>query len=726
MPIFPALLFAQQAQPTRKVLVLYWYNKDYSYNVNFEQNFQETLKSAAGETVEYYAEYLETDRFPEEKQLDYLHDYLRQKYADRKIDVLVANSDTSLGFVLKHRDDLFPASPVVFIASHPPSKEQLALRPGITGLRNVNTYRETLDLALKWHPGTDQVFVISGNLQHDKRLELAAREELRSFQDRVKLTYLTDRTPDELIAITRTLPRNSIVLYVWQQSRDDEGKILEAGDVLAKFAPSTPVPIYGMSNPAIGRGLVGGYINSAGEMGVRVAGITLQILNGTRADNIPIEEAPSVPVFDWRELTRWGLRNQKLPSGSLIRYGTPSVWGQHREYVIGAISLIVLLTGLVGWLLLERRRRQRSEEIRNQLATIVESSEDAIIGLTLDGKIQSWNDGAQLHYGYAAAEVLGKSISVIVPPDRMDELSGYLRKLAAAERIEDFESVRLSQHGTRVDVSVGLSYIRDGRGRIIGAASIGRDISKRKRAEQALRESEQELQRLTVSLLNLQDTERRRLARELHDVTAQNVFATSLNLARLQRGHLRPAEAETLLADSRQLCEQALQEIRTLSYLLHPPTLDQTGLFGALRWYVEGFVRRSGINVDISSIHEVGRLPGDIETALFRVVQESLTNISRHSGSTTAAVSLTMEANEVILHVTDHGRGMSKLALADDNGHGALGVGIPGMRQRLRQFGGVLLVDSDERGTVVTARVPVANVSTDADPVVVKRSQANA
>jgi signal transduction histidine kinase len=308
----------------------------------------------------------------------------------------------------------------------------------------------------------------------------------------------------------------------------------------------------------------------------------------------------------------------------------------------------------------------------------------------------------------------------------MDELSGYLRKLAAAERIEDFESVRLSQHGTRVDVSVGLSYIRDGRGRIIGAASIGRDISKRKRAEQALRESEQELQRLTVSLLNLQDTERRRLARELHDVTAQNVFATSLNLARLQRGHLRPAEAETLLADSRQLCEQALQEIRTLSYLLHPPTLDQTGLFGALRWYVEGFVRRSGINVDISSIHEVGRLPGDIETALFRVVQESLTNISRHSGSTTAAVSLTMEANEVILHVTDHGRGMSKLALADDNGHGALGVGIPGMRQRLRQFGGVLLVDSDERGTVVTARVPVANVSTDADPVVVKRSQANA
>jgi signal transduction histidine kinase len=192
-------------------------------------------------------------------------------------------------------------------------------------------------------------------------------------------------------------------------------------------------------------------------------------------------------------------------------------------------------------------------------------------------------------------------------------------------------------------------------------------------------------------------------------VTAQNVFATSLNLSRLQRGHLKPAEAERLLADSRQLCEQALQEIRTLSYLLHPPTLDQIGIFGALRWFIEGFVRRSGIGVDISSIHEVGRLPGDIETALFRVVQESLTNISRHSGSTTAAVSLERDANDVVLRVTDHGHGMSKLALSEENGHGSLGVGIPGMRHRLRQFGGVLQLESNDRGTVVTARVPAAN-----------------
>ena len=168
-----------------------------------------------------------------------------------------------------------------------------------------------------------------------------------------------------------------------------------------------------------------------------------------------------------------------------------------------------------------------------------------------------------------------------------------------------------------------------------------------------------------------------------------------------------------------------MEPTRTLSYLLHPPALDQVGLVGALKWYVEGFALRSGIQVDISSMEDVGRLPGDVETALFRVVQESLTSISRHSGSSTAIIKLDRQEDQIVLQITDHGRGMSRIALSDADGSASMGVGIPGMRQRLRQFDGVLNIVSNERGTMVTASVPARSGRIDDSYLVGRRSPAS-
>jgi PAS domain S-box-containing protein len=700
----PSDVRAQQAP--KKVLVVYQYNKDYSWNVNFDQSFRAVLHAAPAGSIEYYAEYLETDRFPEAEQSVLLHDYLRRKYGNRQIDVLVANSNASLEFLLKYRNDLFSNSPIIFIATKHPTKEQFAEHPSLTGIVNVSTHRKTLDLALRLHPNTEQVFVVSGNRQHDKRLETVAREELRGYENRVAITYITDRSPDELRVTMSNLPKRSLVLYIWQQSQDKQGKPIESGDIVASFAPATPVPIYGMANPAVGRGIVGGYINTASASGSRAAEITLRIANGVRIQDIPVETAPSFPIFDWRELRRWGIDERELPPGSIVRFRTLSLWEQYRGYTIAAAALILLQTALVAWLLVERRRRLQSEQARLQLATIVESSEDAIVGVSLDGKILTWNGGAELMYGYTAAEALGQSISIVVPPDRREELSLSLKRLKAGERIENFETVRLHKNGEHIDVSVGVCFIKDSRGRIIAAASIARDVSLRKRTEEALRDIEQESQKLAVRLFDLQDTERRRLARELHDVTAQNVFAMSMNLAHLQRILPQASQAEDLVVESRQLCDQSLQEIRTLCYLLHPPVLDQGGLVGALRWYVEGFVRRSGIKIDVNAIKDVGRLPVDVETALFRVVQESLTNISRHSGSNTAIIRLEKQDDQIFLQIVDHGHGMPDLDLAESDGGTSVGVGIPSMRQRLRQFGGMLQIESGNPGTVVTAKVP--------------------
>ena len=233
--------------------------------------------------------------------------------------------------------------------------------------------------------------------------------------------------------------------------------------------------------------------------------------------------------------------------------------------------------------------------------------------------------------------------------------------------------------------------------------------SRQRRANIDRQESEQRLAELTGLLLRTQDEERRRIALELHDVTAQSIGLIMLNLAQVQNAKLSMDQrTRDKLTESLIFGEQALKDIRTLSYVLHPPLLDQAGLVTALKWYVRGFSERSGVNVTFSEEGVNGhRLPPDVEYALFRIVQESLTNIRRHTNSETAAITVKHMRNRVRLSIRDEG-GDLKLGLPrNGDGFESVGVGIPGMRHRLRQLGGELFVDSNSGGTTVTATVPV-------------------
>jgi PAS domain S-box-containing protein len=226
------------------------------------------------------------------------------------------------------------------------------------------------------------------------------------------------------------------------------------------------------------------------------------------------------------------------------------------------------------------------------------------------------------------------------------------------------------------------------------------NVTEVKRTEDALR-------RLTGRLLHVQDTERRRIARDLHDATAQNLVALLSNLSLLRRSNKRMGEKSLgIIAETIALGEEVLKEIRTLSYLLHPPQLDHTGLADAIHWFADGYSKRSRIKVDLD-IRDVGRLPADIENAMFRVVQESLVNVSRHSGSQTATITLARDGDKITLRVEDRGCGIDSLPNGDSTDIHSLGVGIPGMRERIRQLGGDLLIHSSPAGTVVEAIVPI-------------------
>ncbi|HMC27705.1 MAG TPA: sensor histidine kinase [Verrucomicrobiae bacterium] len=232
-----------------------------------------------------------------------------------------------------------------------------------------------------------------------------------------------------------------------------------------------------------------------------------------------------------------------------------------------------------------------------------------------------------------------------------------------------------------------------------------------------LQEANDSLRELSGTLQQMRDQERRSIARELHDSVGQLLAALSMNLQTLQdtTDELEPAAARAV-SDSHQLVQQISREVRTISYLLHPPLLDVAGLASAIRWYADGFSERSGIRVEVDIPETFRRLPDEVEIAIFRMVQECLTNIHRHSGSGTAKIVIRQEQDHIRVHVEDAGKGIPLEKQLDLASTTRTGIGFRGMRERLRQLGGDLDIRSDDRGTVVAATLPLENSETRDSP----------
>src|SRR5580692_3838268 len=382
--------------------------------------------------------------------------------------------------------------------------------------------------------------------------------------------------------------------------------------------------------------------------------------------------------------------------------------------------------------------RLKADKAIGLLASIVDSSDDAIVSKTLEGVITSWNAGAERLFGYTAKEAIGQHISMLIPRDRLDEETSILTRLRQGDRIDHFDTVRLRKDGTALDISLSISPVRNSAGKVIGAAKIARDVTARKRVERELHESEQrfrtladaldtqvqfrtqelrrrnteilqqsdQLRDLSGRLMRAQDEERRRIARELHDSAGQNLAALGMSLARIEDDAKRdPTRLSESIKGAQDLIQKLTEEIRTTSYLLHPPMLDELGLSSALRWYTEGLTERSGISIELNIPDNLGRLAPEVELVIFRLVQECLTNIHRHSGSKTAVIRIAREPDKIYAEVQDHGKGISAERLAEIQSHG-VGVGITGMRERVRQSHGELTIDSDVLGTKITAIFP--------------------
>ena len=336
---------------------------------------------------------------------------------------------------------------------------------------------------------------------------------------------------------------------------------------------------------------------------------------------------------------------------------------------------------------------------------LFEYAEEGIGRTTAEGRILAANPALARMLGYDSPEDMIESI----PDIGMIYVDNALRRerhrvMEKEDSIHGVEAQVRRKDGTLIWILLNLRAVKDPQGRLLHYDGVAQDITARKQTEEALREA-------TGRLLQSQSMERRRIARELHDSTAQSLAAVAMNLSLVDKAAARLDKiTRRRLADSIMLAKQSCREVRTLSYLLHPPALEASDLWTALRWYAQGFTDRSGIRVDVSlpRAQKAGRLPEEIETTLFRIVQEGLANIHRHSGSRRARIRITRGPSRVTLGIRDEGRGLKKTVGRNLGTPALTGVGIAGMRERVRQLGGEITIDSSPRGTAVKVMLPLA------------------
>jgi PAS domain S-box-containing protein len=372
-----------------------------------------------------------------------------------------------------------------------------------------------------------------------------------------------------------------------------------------------------------------------------------------------------------------------------------------------------------------RRKETALRASQARLAAILENSADGVVCVNQHLQITLFNQAAEHMFGYTEEEVVGQHLDILVP-ERLRAIhhQHIARFDASAQRALHMSNRKpilgLRKDGTEFPMDAPLTRIEIDGEKVFTLTM--RDITGRLQAEQELlrsrdelevrvKERTAELQELSNRLAQLQDEDRRRIARELHDGTTQMLIALNVDLASIATSD---PLVQQQVASSRGLVKQCLDELRTVSYLLHPPLLDEIGLELALRNYVKGVSMRSDIDVGLRLPPNLNSLPRGVQVAIFRIVQEALANIHRHSGSRSANIVLKQEADELRMEIIDQGRGISPEVL--QNIDGRAGIGIAGMRERVRQLGGRFEIESSA-GTTIRVTLPTPSVASSEEPV---------
>jgi signal transduction histidine kinase len=652
--------------------------------------------------IEFYNENLETTLFSDRaSQREFRNSYAR-KYRDRRPDVIIAVGQDSFKFMVESHETVFPNVPIIFCGSTEEMLAEMKVDSHFSGVWAVAAPEDTLNSALQLQPDTRHVVVVGGVGTFDRYMEAIVQKALSSYESKLDFTYLTDLDLPTILERLKHLPRHTIVLHTSIMEDAAGARFIDASQSVPLVVNAANAPVFVLDDVDLGSGAVGGHLMSWAATGQIAAGMALRVLNGERLENIPIVKSPNSYMFDWRALRRWGFKESDLPPGSVLLYRQPGLWELYGWYIIGGIFVILVEALLIVGLLWQRVRRKKVE-------TELSISHDRLLMAVEAGRFVGWdldiNNGQHRWFGHLEG-VFGNESDADFP--QIDELSRRVhpedrdllsKKIAEARESKQPYKVefrfQLDDETVRWIVARGrFYYARNGTPeRMLGLAA---DVTERKMAEEAL-------SKLSGRLIDAQEEECKRIAREIHDDYNQRLAMLGLELESLEEEIGNSPAAGQRIREIWNAIGELGADLHSLSHRLHSSTLESLGLVVGVKVFVEEFALKQQIEVTFTHENIPRGVAEDVALCLFRIVQEGLRNIKRHSGADRAEVRLEGLGEKIHLSIVDQGRGF-------DVNHQSpqAGIGIRSMQERLRSLGGQLEITSRPMvGTRIDALVPL-------------------
>jgi PAS domain S-box-containing protein len=691
---------AAPTKEVRRVLILHSLGFSSPASIRVDDEIRAALDKSPYQ-IELYEETLQGILFSDPVAQKEARLWLIRKYRDRTPDIVIAVAPAPIKFMAESHNEFGPDTPVVICAGSEDQLDNLKLDYRFTGSLRTLDAAKTLEAALRLRPDTKHVVVVGGGVfSYDKRLEAIVKEQLHSYESRFAFTYLSNLEMPALLEKLKQLPQHSIVIYT-AISQDAAGTLfIDETQSLPMVVGAANAPVFVTEDTFIGQGTVGGYVTSYGDEG-RVAGsLAVRILNGEKPQNIPIVNDANLYMFDWRALQRWGLDEKRVPPGSIVLNRVPSAWDTYRKYILSAIFVVFAESLLVLALLWQRARRrevERSLRESEERFRLVADTAPALIWMSgSDRKCIFFNEGWLRFTGRSIELELGDGWAEGVHAEDLQRcLETYTGAFDRREQFRMEYRLRRNDGEYRWVLDIGVPRLSD-KGAFVGYIGSCIDFTDRKLAETALAS-------VSRRMIEAQEQERTRIARELHDDVGQRLALFSINLAQLPQGPMDSAEIRSLAEGLRKQISDIANDIQGLSHRLHSSKLEYLGLATAMRGFCEEFGEQQKVEIDFETHDLPSPLSPEISLCLFRILQEALHNSAKYSGAQHFEVRSWGMPNEVHLTIRDSGCGFDI-----DRAKTGRGLGLISMDERVKILKGTLSIQSQlKRGTTVHAVVPL-------------------
>ena len=584
----------------RTVLSVFWSSEEFPPSVAASRILRDAFQAAPDLSVDFFAEYFESDRFKGTAHEEAFRDYLLRKYDGRTIDVLIAQTDAVLRFFTRYRAELFPEAAIVHSGISAPDPEASERGAGITSIMSAPAIHETLALALRLHPDARRVHVIAHVPDSDGRTEAMVRSGLREFEPNVRLEYPQPATLDDLLVLVRSVPPAELIFLV-RWSSEVPGRVVSAADAAGLVGAAASAPVYTIAESSIGSGAVGGAVYSYAEVGRRLADAGLQILRGVRAQDIPDQRLSATMTFDAQQLQRWRIEATQLPAGSRIINRDVNGWARYRWYIAGAIGFAAVEALMIGTLVLQRSRR-RDTEARNQ--AILRCVPDLMF-------LQSADDGVYLDYHardprtllLPPEQFLGRPMRDVLPPAMVQMLEQKFKEVFASSDPQADDPVTMEYELPMPDgphVYEARLVACDGR-RVL---SIIRDITDRRRGEESLRRTQEEL--TTASRLTTLGEFAASIAHELNQPLAVVTMNSNLSLRWTADGERRMPQIRAALQDVVAAAARATDVVRHARKVyqhrqLEVGSIDVAELIAGVCYIVKRRIKASAVTLELDA-----------------------------------------------------------------------------------------------------------------------------